>query len=67
MIEALRTWRLLNEAMHSADEKLCAQMLSEELSTQRRVQFVLRIHSRYNFLRAARERVELTAKCNGGK
>lgn len=59
---ALLTWTALNDAMREADEALCKQLLNEELKGKKRKQFVLRIHSRLNRVRADRERLELEAK-----
>lgn len=58
----LRTWLLLNDAMQEADEAECLRLLKAELKGRRRKQFLLRIHSRLNKVRADRERVELREK-----
>lgn len=55
----LRTWVALNEAMQSATEEQCLKLLAAEKKGKRRKQFMLRIHSRLNRVRAARERAEL--------
>ena len=59
---ALSSWTALNDAMREADEALCQLLLKEELKGRKRKQFVLRIHSRLNRVRADRERLELEAK-----
>ena len=59
---ALSSWTALNDAMREADEALCQLLLKEELKGKKRKQFVLRIHSRLNRVRADRERLELEAK-----
>lgn len=55
----LRTWIELNEALRKADERLCQRLLKEEQAGRRRKQFLKRIHSRLNKVRADRERAEL--------
>lgn len=60
---ALLSWDALNEAiMGTEDEKACQALLDEELKGRKRQQFVNRIHSRINKLRAHRERAELQSK-----
>lgn len=56
---ALKTWIALNEKMRGADETLCQQLLEEERIGRNRSQFIKRIHSRLNRVRANRERKEL--------
>lgn len=63
----MRTWLELNEAVKDASEEACKTLLTEELKGQSRVRFALRIHSRINYLRAARERQALRAKCKEGR
>lgn len=55
----LQTWIGLNDALRTADEDQCQKLLDEELAGRRRKQFLLRIHSRLNKVRADRERGEL--------
>lgn len=57
--ENLQTWVALNDALRDADEKLCMQLLKEEKAGRQRRQFLLRIHSRLNKVRADREREQL--------
>lgn len=60
---ALTTWDNLNtHVMNTDDEAKLQKLLKEELDGRKRKQFVLRIHSRLNKLRADRERVELLEK-----
>ena len=59
---ALETWVALNATMRAADETLCARLLRLEQSGKRRKMFVLRIHSRLNRIRRARERMDLVAE-----
>lgn len=59
------SWAALNVQLLSptVTEPYCEQMLQQELNGQRRLQFVMRIHSRLNKLRAHRERAELKQQC----
>jgi uncharacterized ferredoxin-like protein len=60
---ALTTWDNLNSfVMETEDEAVLKKLLMEELSGRKRTQFVKRIHSRINKLRADRERAELEEK-----
>lgn len=55
----LETWSSLNQyVMVTDDEKALAALLKVEQAGKARKQFILRIHSRINRLRAARERLE---------
>ena len=58
----LKSWIALNDAMRDADEALCKTLLDAEVRGRRRKQFMKRIHSRMNRVRAARERAELEAR-----
>jgi hypothetical protein len=58
-VKPIRTWVELNEIIRSADEKTCEQLLKVELDGPKRKVFALRIHSRLNRVRAARERKEI--------
>lgn len=58
----LKTWIGLNDFLMSASEESCEKLLQEELKGRKRRQFMLRIHSRLNKLRAIRERKELKGK-----
>ena len=55
----LKTWDSLNGALRSADEQYCRDLLHEECQGRQRSQFIKRIHSRLNKVRADRERKEL--------
>ena len=59
------TWSELNKVLRTADERLCADLLATELSGPARKGHLLRIHARFNLLRARRERKELQAKAIG--
>lgn len=58
---ALQSWLALNDAVRGADEAKCQSLLKEELKGRKRKQFIKRIHSRLNKVRADRERAELSA------
>lgn len=58
---ALQSWPALNDVLRKAGESECQVLLSEELKGRRRKQFIKRIHSRLNKVRADRERMELSA------
>lgn len=58
---SLRSWIALNDVLRDADEALCQSLIKEELKGRKRKQFVKRIHSRLNKVRADRERAELAA------
>jgi hypothetical protein len=53
------SWETLNAILMASTEKECVDLLELEKTYSRRKMFLLRIHSRINALRAARERVEL--------
>ena len=55
----LKSWTALNDAMRDADETLCKTLLDVEVRGRQRKQFMRRIHSRMNKVRAERERAEL--------
>ena len=55
----LRSWVALNNFIRAADETGCQQLMKEELKGRKRRQFLKRIHSRLNKVRADRERLEL--------
>ena len=55
------TWVDLNDRLMTADEATCAALLELERTGKARRQFMLRIHSRLNKVRADRERRELRA------
>lgn len=60
---ALASWDALNAfLMRTTDEKELSSLLKAELEGRKRAQFVTRIHSRINKVRADRERAELEAK-----
>jgi hypothetical protein len=59
---ALQSWLALNDLLREAGEVTCESLLKEELKGRKRKQFIKRIHSRLNKVRADRERAELEAK-----
>ncbi len=61
--DPLDTWTGLNAAIMTMEEDECHSLLDRErYAGRRRLQFMLRIHSRINLLRARRERAELAAE-----
>lgn len=59
---ALQSWLALNDTIREADEVVCQALLDEELKGRKRRQFIKRIHSRLNKVRADRERAELDVR-----
>ena len=60
MEQALQNWKALNEFLRKADEAACKAVLeAERNSAKPRLAFLMRLHGRYNVLRAERERAEL--------
>jgi hypothetical protein len=53
------TWRSLNEILASLNESEVLTMLELERVTEKRLSVLLRLHQRYNILRAGRERSEI--------
>ena len=55
------TWQQLQAALthESITEEVLQAMLDREVNNRKRLQFLLRIHGRYNKLRTTRERNEL--------
>ena len=60
----LATWIGLNEALMAGDLELAERLLKEEQKGKKRKQFMLRIHSRINKLRADAERAKLLKGAN---
>lgn len=58
--DPLRTAIGLQAYVMLIDEAQCEVLLEREKASRRRLSFMLRIHSRINYLRAHRERIELT-------
>jgi hypothetical protein len=55
-----KEWKALNDQLREADEPVCRQLLEKELSGSCRQRYLLRIHSRLNYVRAHAERAALT-------
>lgn len=53
------TWLELNKILMQLDEHGVRGLLDDELRGKRRQTYLLRIHKRYNILRAKRERAEM--------
>lgn len=62
LLDPLASWANLNEALREADEATTKGLLAREKKDKKRVQYLLRIHARFNKVRAARERAELLAE-----
>lgn len=56
---ALETWLKLQDYLMQAELGACEQLYAEELRGRKRGQFLKRIHSRINKLRAIKERAEI--------
>lgn len=64
--QVLESWDNLCNVLGSIrDEHYCKLLLDVELAGKRRGMFLFRIHSRYNRLRANRERLELMKLIGG--
>jgi hypothetical protein len=57
--EALANWSTLNEFLRECTEDQAAAALKAEKAGKARLQYLLRIHARFNKCRADRERSEL--------
>jgi hypothetical protein len=55
----LSNWDQCNDFLRACTEKQASELLAKEKKGSRRIQYLLRIHSRINVLRAKRERSEL--------
>ena len=55
-----KEWKALNDQLREADEAVCRQLLEAEVSGNCRQRYLLRIHSRLNYVRAHAERAKLT-------
>ena len=54
-----KEWKSINDQLREADEAVCRQLLEAELSGNCRQRYLLRIHSRLNYVRAHAERAAL--------
>lgn len=57
--ELLENWTVLNENLAGLHEHELKQLLEMERTGKKRVQMLIRIHGRFNKVRAQREREEL--------
>jgi hypothetical protein len=55
----LKTWRSLNDILHSLSEDDVLALLNEERAGPRRSSMLKRLHQRYSMLRNDRERIEI--------
>ena len=62
MLNSLNDWSTLNAILTSCSEQEAHELLQLELKERGRRSMLLRIYSRYNRMRALRERAELLAK-----
>jgi hypothetical protein len=58
--EALANWGNLNDALRAATETEAHKLMDAERAGKKRLQYLLRIYSRFNRERAKRERGELS-------
>lgn len=65
--KTLRNWSTLNAVIVDADLKTSEELLAGEVAGKNRKQFVLRIHSRINRLRAHLERENILKRFLDGK
>lgn len=65
MTEALKTWPACNDFLRDAGEQDAEALLKLERGGKKRLNYLLRIHARFNCQRALRERAELAALTNG--
>lgn len=63
--DVLDNWEKCNEFLRDATEDQAKGLLAAEKRGKRRVQYLLRIHARYNRERARRERSELLSASGG--
>ncbi len=54
-----KDWKHLNDQLREADEGACRLLLEQELLGRSRQRYLMRIHSRLNYVRAHRERASL--------
>lgn len=57
--KALESWVILNDHIMKADKEECERLLKIEKANRKRKQFISRIHSRLNKVRADQERKDL--------
>jgi hypothetical protein len=62
--QVLSSWLELNNTLRNATEKECEELMHFERGHRNRIRMMLRIHGRFNILRAARERIEIMRKGN---
>lgn len=58
-VTALASWRTMRQALETATEAQCLEMLDAERKGENRATFLMRIYGRYSMLRTERERREL--------
>jgi hypothetical protein len=60
-VEALLSWKTLNEHLRTQDEYGCLRLLECEVRGCYRMSYLLRIQGRLNIVRSARERQSIRA------
>lgn len=58
----LNNWESCNDFLRNCSEQQAAELLELEKTGKKRMQYLLRIHARFNRERARRERSELLTK-----
>jgi hypothetical protein len=58
----LKTWMTLNAFVNTCSEKEAQELMKLEIKGSKRKNFIMRCYSRFNRMRAERERKELNAK-----
>lgn len=58
-VHPLDSWQALQASIHELGEKEIEKLMAEELKTRKRRHMVMRLHSKFNRLRADRERQAL--------
>lgn len=59
IMEVLKTWKTLNENLHSMSEEDLIKLLKREKSGENRLSFLRRIQGRINKLSARRKQLEI--------
>lgn len=63
-LAALDSWANCNNFLRKAGEVKAAELLKREQGSKNRLQYLLRIHGRFNKMRGQRERSELLRSGN---
>ena len=60
--EILKTWKSLNAFVNTCTEKEAQDLMKLEMKERKRMQIIWRCYSRFNRMRAERERKEIEVK-----